>query len=269
MRWLNITMIKLAVKLLVAGFIAVIVVGCASSSKPPLVDFREERMVALTDHLDSQRKKIDALTAEVKELKRIVAARERSGPAAPVAASKGRGAATAGASATRAKKRSDVAEAETALRDEGEVIADSTFESMHDYYQGLGFRREGKHDETVAAVKRFLKDNPNHIYADRAHYLMVESFFQNREYQQAVIAANKLLSRYPLSFRAPDALFYRSLSYRELGQFQEAREGLSELVRRFPKSERTGAARAELSALSTRTRRASADAPQLLDRTVR
>lgn len=242
-------------------FVTVFISSCASSTKAPIVDYREERFTVVTEQLAMQRKKIEFLTAELKELKRKVS----QAPApTPVVAKK-----TSQALPKRAKKSISTSELKAApverkvASPDGELVADSSFESMHLYFRGMQLRKDKKLDEAINAFREFYENFPDHIYADRAHYMVVQSLYDNREYQLAIVAANQMLGRFPHSFRIPEAIYYRSMSYREMGAVEEANDGFRELIQGYPKTEWARLSREYLGSMGQR----SASAPKLLDRT--
>jgi len=262
-------MLPKSLNLLVVAIFTLLLLSCTSSPKISFNDASDERMVSLTEELSQQRKKIEYLTIEMKALQKELRLRPTAavvnGKIAPPEKAKGK--VTLGKTSQQVKKAS--AQKQSVRRTEtdpdGEVIADSSFENLHLYYAGLQAKKDRKFDQATHAFRQFLQSNSDHVYADRAQYLIVECLFLNREYQLSIVAANQLLSREDESLRAPDALFYRAMSYRELGQKSEARDGLKELVNRFPKSPRIKEARVYLTELSDA--RSASLPPQLLDRT--
>ena len=234
--------------------------GCASSPKAPIVDYREDRFTTLTEQLAIQRRKIEYLSSEVKELKRKFnqAQAEVKAPAVPT-----KKALPKVSKRMEAPKVPPAQPAASDNDDKSELVADSSFESMHLYFRGMQLRKEKKYDEAISAFREFYETFPDHVYADRAHYLVVRSLYDNREYQLAIVSANQMIGRYPHSFRIPEAIYYRSLSYQELGNREEAYDGFRELVQDFPKTESAKIARDQLGAMGQR----SASAPKLLDRT--
>lgn len=244
---------------LLALLVTVVIVGCASSRKTVQVDFREERLRTLTDQLEFQGRQLKRLTAEVKELNRQK--EKKPAATAPTTPTK-RNSPPMGKTATPAApklaaKKVDVED------DDGEVIADSSFESMHSYFQGLQELKEKRHEEAASSFRDFLKKNPEHVYADRARYLVAKALFENKEYQLSVVAVNQLLSKHPESFRTGDALFLKALAYDQMGSRNEADSAFRDIIQRYPHSENAKAARRRL-AESIRT----ASAPQLLDRRI-
>jgi len=113
-------------------------------------------------------------------------------------------------------------------------VADSTHEVMHLYYRGLQLVREGRYEETVRPFSLFLSSAPDHVYADRAQYWLVEAHFRNRDHGLAVIAANQFDSRFPKSFRLAESMYTRALAYESMGETKLARGALREVIKRFP-----------------------------------
>ena len=136
---------------------------------------------------------------------------------------------------------------------DGETVADSSQEVMHLYFKGLSQLQDRRYEEALKSLREFLKSAPDHVYADRAQFLISRAHFLNQDYALAVVATNLLESHYPYSFKLPDALLERADSFGRLGQEDEERATLSSLMKRFPASPASTTARQKLAKL---------DAPQ-------
>jgi len=118
--------------------------------------------------------------------------------------------------------------------DEGETIADSSQETMHLYYLGLQSLEGGQYDASIKSFQDFLAMSPDHVYADRAQFLIAKAQFMNQEFHLSVLSVNALETQYPYSFRIPEALYHRALAYQKIGQTEKAKAGLQEWLHRFP-----------------------------------
>lgn len=120
--------------------------------------------------------------------------------------------------------------------DDEATLADSSQENMHYYYEGLSLLREKNFEKALHSLHRFLSLDPQHVYADRAQYLISRTHFNNREYGLAVVASNLLEARYPYSFKIPESLYERGLAYLQMNQEGQARTTLKALIQNFPHS---------------------------------
>jgi TolA-binding protein len=152
--------------------------------------------------------------------------------------------------------------AESEGEETAETVVDSRHEGLHLYGQGLQFLRDRKFDEAIERFRRFLKENPDHVYADRAQYLIAEAHYGNKEYGLVIVASQLLETKYPYSFRLPEAGYYRAMALLNMGQRPQAAETLKEILKRFPKEPIAETASRKLAELSV-TRRSREDVPLL------
>ncbi len=95
---------------------------------------------------------------------------------------------------------------------------------------------QGNYREAIRLAREFLNEKPKDPAADRAQWILMESHFQNQEYNLVIVDTNLLETRYPQSTRLPEALYRRGVALAELGQKERSQEAMQSLVKRFPKS---------------------------------
>jgi TolA-binding protein len=145
-----------------------------------------------------------------------------------------------------------------------ERVVDSRHEGLHIYRQGVLFLKDRKFEEAIERFRKFLTENPEHVYADRAQYLMTEALYGNKEYGLVIVAAQLLESKYPFSFRIPEACYYRAMALLSMGQRPQATDALKDVMKRFPREPVAETASRKLAELSV-TRRSHEDVPLLPD----
>ncbi|MFM8269571.1 MAG: tetratricopeptide repeat protein [Pseudomonadota bacterium] len=118
----------------------------------------------------------------------------------------------------------------------GETLVDSSFENMNGYYEAIRLRENSRYDEAVEKLNRFLVENPDHVYSDRAQFLILDSHFRNREYGLVLVDSFLLENRYRESKKLPEALHKRALAYLNLGDKEKSSQTLKALVESFPNS---------------------------------
>jgi len=121
------------------------------------------------------------------------------------------------------------------LMADSETIVDSSQELMQNYYRGLQLVSDKKYEDAIDSFRLFIKENPNHVYADRAQYLIADSYFKNKEYAMAIVAINLLETKFPYTLKLPEALYRRGLFLIEMNQKTQAKITLSQLIKKFPK----------------------------------
>ncbi len=120
------------------------------------------------------------------------------------------------------------------------------------------------YDRAVVALRKFLEVAPEHVYADRAQYWLVQSHFSNQEYSQALIEANKMVAKYPHSFRLAQVMVLKANALIALGQRAEGRSMLREFLKRFPNHDLSDSVSHKLAEVSPYK-----GAPPLMDKEVR
>lgn len=115
-----------------------------------------------------------------------------------------------------------------------ESVGDSSQEIMHFYYKGYELLKAGKWEEAERNLSHFLEENPTHVYADRAQYLIAQSNFKSKEFHLCVLAVNALEARYPYSLKRADAAVLKIQSLKGMGQANQARDAQRTLARNYP-----------------------------------
>jgi len=118
----------------------------------------------------------------------------------------------------------------------GDTLVDSSLGDMSGYYEAIRFRDTGNYDEAVEKLNRFLVENPDHVYSDRAQFLILDSHFRNQEYGMVLMDSFLLETKFRESRKLPEALHKRALSYLKLGDKQKGVETLKMLIELFPQS---------------------------------
>ena len=130
---------------------------------------------------------------------------------------------------------------------EGESVVDSSQESMHFYYRALEQLKLRQFDEVLLSITDFLNATPDHVYADRARYLVAQAHIGGHEWGLALAACNLLEAKYPHSFRVPDSLLLKAKALLGIGDTEAGRQALRDVIRRYPRS---GLAREAIDRLS-------------------
>jgi tol-pal system protein YbgF len=120
-------------------------------------------------------------------------------------------------------------------------------EEMYDYALGLikgGDTRKGRQFLTEFASK-----HPSHKLLPNVLYWKGESFYVEKDYENAILAFQDVVDRYPAGDKAPDAMYKQGLSFLALKDPKNARI-LFELVQsKYPKSPAAPLARQKLAEL--------------------
>jgi tol-pal system protein YbgF len=106
-----------------------------------------------------------------------------------------------------------------------------------DYRAAVELVKAGKTEESVTALRSFLRTYPRHEYADNAQYWLGEAFYASKDYQHALVEFRATIETYPRGNKVPDALLKVGYCYQALGQADKARAVLEQVVNLYPKSE--------------------------------
>lgn len=115
-------------------------------------------------------------------------------------------------------------------------VAASEAEEMDrkSYESAFNLLKNGRYEESIAALKQFLIQHPNSIYASNAQYWLAEASYASGNYQRAADEFIKVIERYPDSTKVPDARLKLGFTHYGLEQWAQARAVLSELSRQYP-----------------------------------
>lgn len=107
-------------------------------------------------------------------------------------------------------------------------------------------RRNGNYQGTISAFQAFLAQYPKSTLAPRAQYWIGDSYFNLRDFKNAIASQNTLIKNYPESSSVPDALLNIASSQMEMGDSAAARKTMDGLIARYPASEAAEKARRRL-----------------------
>jgi tol-pal system protein YbgF len=98
------------------------------------------------------------------------------------------------------------------------------------------FRKERTFPKARMLFNRFILKNPTHELADDAQYWIGESYYQEKNFERAILSFNKVQVDYANGDKAPDALLKEALAFMNLGDKASARELLGRVVQKYPNS---------------------------------
>jgi len=103
-----------------------------------------------------------------------------------------------------------------------------------------------KYHEAQAGLERFLRDWPDHDYADNAAYWIGECHYARADWPRALEAFRLVVDRYPRGNKAPGALLKLGYTYLQTGDRQAAVAVLRQVVETYARAEVAKLARAKL-----------------------
>jgi len=110
-------------------------------------------------------------------------------------------------------------------------------------------RRIGNYQAAIVGFQTFVLQFARSPLAHRAQYWIGDSYYNQRDFKNAISNQQKLISTYPESASVPDALLNMASSYIELGDTAAAKKSADNLVARYPSSEAAQKAKRGLASL--------------------
>ncbi len=95
---------------------------------------------------------------------------------------------------------------------------------------------EGRPRAARAVLERFVAAYGDHELADEAYYRLAESYYNNKEYQQAILPFQEVVDRFGGTGWAAWAMVRQGECFRELGKDAEADLFWEDVVRLYPRS---------------------------------
>ncbi len=112
------------------------------------------------------------------------------------------------------------------------------------YNAALAQIERGEYEASAKAFVEVDRQHPYSVWATKAQLMAAFSYYQNNEYDDAIISLDRFIRIHPSNRDVPYAYYLKSLSYYEqisdIGRDQQmtqlALKSLSEIVTRFPNS---------------------------------
>lgn len=105
------------------------------------------------------------------------------------------------------------------------------------YRRAFNAYRERRFGASILDFEEFLRQYPDHDYADNAQYWIGDSYYSQGEYGQAIVELNRVLELYPNEAKASDALLKIALCYEKLGELEKAKVFVRRLLDHYPQSD--------------------------------
>ncbi len=117
------------------------------------------------------------------------------------------------------------------------------------YEAAYGLYTEKKYPDSREEFGRFLKRFPEHKLAGNARFWLAETYYAEKDFENAILAYEEMLKTYKDSPKAPAAMLKQAMAFLETGDKRAARSILRELLEKHPDSEQAGPAKKKLEEL--------------------
>ena len=114
------------------------------------------------------------------------------------------------------------------------------------YVKGVDTFKAGDMAAARDLFQNFLNLYPQHEMAANAVYWIGESYFNEKNYEQAILKYQAVIKNYPQNAKVPAAMLKQAISFKAIKDAQSATYILKKLIKNFPKSEEAKNARALL-----------------------
>jgi tol-pal system protein YbgF len=116
---------------------------------------------------------------------------------------------------------------------------------MYEYAVGqvkAGSPRKGREILTT-----FVERHPGHKLLPNAMYWRGESYYTEKDYENAILSFQDVVDKYPTAEKAPDAIYKQGLSFLALKDTKNARILFNLVATKYPNSSSAGLAKKQLS----------------------
>jgi len=114
------------------------------------------------------------------------------------------------------------------------------------YREAFDTFRHGDISTAREMFKKFLRDYPKERYSDDAQFFLAETYFVEKDYENAILSYEDLIKKFPKSDKIPKAMLKQGYSFYELGDKSSGRLLMERVIEKFPKSEEASLAKKRL-----------------------
>ena len=115
------------------------------------------------------------------------------------------------------------------------------------YEYAVGQVKGGSPKMGRETLNAFVARYPEHKLVPNALYWKGESYYAEKDYENAILSLQDVVDRYPNADKTPDAVYKQGLSFLALQDTKNAKILLELVVSKYPNSTAAGMARKKLS----------------------
>jgi tol-pal system protein YbgF len=117
------------------------------------------------------------------------------------------------------------------------------------YDEGYALLKQGKPEQSRDRMLEFLRLYPEAGLAANAHFWIGESYYDQKQYEQAILEYDKVVQKFPKSEKVPSALLKQAFAFDAMSDPADARILLRKILREYPSSDQASIAKKKLEAL--------------------
>jgi tol-pal system protein YbgF len=117
------------------------------------------------------------------------------------------------------------------------------------YDEAYGLLKQGKYAESQNLFREFIRLYPDTPLTDNAYFWMGEGYYDQGQYEQAILLYDKVVQNFPQGDKLVSALLKQAFAFDAIGDPQDAKILLNKIVKEHASSEQAAIARRKLEAL--------------------
>lgn len=121
--------------------------------------------------------------------------------------------------------------------------AQSVDDAYKDAYETF---QKGEYIEARDKFQKYLEDHPSSKYSENALFWIGESYYNEKNYEKAIVIYDDVIKKYPNGGKAPAALLKQGMAFSLLGDKKNASVIYKKIIERYPKSEQAEMARKKM-----------------------
>jgi tol-pal system protein YbgF len=129
----------------------------------------------------------------------------------------------------------------------GTAPAPSAASSPEDAYkQAYDLFKDSKYTEARQGMEDFLKQYPDDALAGNAQFWIGECYYQEGQYENAILAYEKVIKKFPTNRKVPAAMLKQGFAFANIGDKDAARSILRDILDKYPGTDLAQAAQKKL-----------------------
>lgn len=117
------------------------------------------------------------------------------------------------------------------------------------YDKGLELFRASKFNEAYRTFSDYISKHPKGKMAPNARFWLGDCYYNQQEYELAILEYQKVIADYPSDGKAPSALLKQGLAFEKLKDNETAKIVYNKLLKEYPKSDQVETAKKRLDSL--------------------
>ena len=117
------------------------------------------------------------------------------------------------------------------------------------YDQGYALYKQARYDDARQLLRRYTDEHPDTKLTDNALFWVGESYYDQAQYEQAILEYDKVIQKFPRADKVPSALLKQAFAFDAIGDPTDAKILLRKVLREHPDSEQAAIARKKLEIL--------------------